>query len=97
MIFLVLIPEKVYEELNRVFGYYEERQPGLGEKFLDDWEETMNHLEKRPFIHQLQFKKYRSLQFNKFPFLIIYKVEKESILIYKLIHTKRNPYRRYKA
>lgn len=97
MIHLVLIPEQVYEELDRVFGYYEERQPGLGERFLDDWEHAMDHLEKRPYIHQIQFRKFRSIQFSRFPFLIIYKIEKESILIYKLIHAKRNPAARFKA
>ena len=68
MIFLIVIPERVYEELNRVFAYYEERQVDLGMKFLDDWENTLEHLEKRPFIHQIQFKKFRSIQFSNFPF-----------------------------
>lgn len=93
--FLVLIPEAVYEELNQVFAYYEERQTDLGVRFLDDWEETMDNLELRPFIHQIQFKQFRSVKFNRFPFLIIYKIEKQTIILYKLVHAKSDPAKRY--
>lgn len=36
MSFKVIIPEGVYEELNRVALYYEEQQKDLGVKFLND-------------------------------------------------------------
>ncbi len=97
MRFPVLIPEDVCRELEVVFTYYEERQHGFGARFLDDWESTMKHLEERPFIYQIQFKEFRSVPFNRFPFLIIYKVEEKVIVIYKLIHMKRNPARRFNS
>ncbi len=96
MRFLVIIQEDVYKELNEVFSYYEERQTDLGVKFLDDWEQAMDRLEERPFIYQVQKKQFRTIKLDRFPFLIVYKVEEGEIIIYKLIHCKKNPAKRYK-
>jgi hypothetical protein len=97
MNFLIVIPERVCEQLDSAFVYYEEKQAGLGIKFLDDWENTMDHLEKRPFIYQLKYKQFRTIQFNRFPFLVVFKIVENSIILNNIIHSKRSVARRYKA
>lgn len=97
MKFRVIVPEGVYEELNRVALYYEEQQKDLGLKFLNDWEDTMSQLSRSPLIYQKKFKEFRGIQFGRFPFLIIFELDKKEIVIYKLIHARRNPKKRFKG
>lgn len=96
MSFQVLIPESVYEELNDVASYYEQLQENLGLKFLNDWEYTMKQLSVSPLIFQKKFKQFRVIQFNRFPFLIIYEIDKLDVVVYRLIHAKRKPNKRFK-
>lgn len=96
MIYRVVIPESVYEELNGVALYYEAQQTNLGVKFLNDWESTMERLSKSPLIYQRKAKEFRSALLEHFPYLLIFEVEGSSIIIYRLIHAKRNPKRIFK-
>ena len=91
MTYRLLISGSVYEELNETTIYYEDQQANLGLKFLEGWERTIEHLSKSPLIYQKKFKQFRYIQFEQFPFLIIYEVEKRQVVIYKLIHAKRHP------
>lgn len=97
MNFVIVIPERVCKQLDSAFGYYEEKQAGLGVKFLDDWENTMEHLEKRPLIYQLKYKQFRTIQFNRFPFLVVFKIAGNSVILNNIIHSKRSTALRYKA
>jgi hypothetical protein len=96
MNFQVVIPESVYEELNDVASYYEQLQENLGVKFLNDWEYTMNQLSASPLMFQKKFKQFRVIQFSRFQFLIIYEIDKLDVVVYRLIHAKRNPNKRFK-
>lgn len=91
MIYRVVIPESVYEELNEVALYYEAQQTNLGVKFLNDWENTMERLSKSPFMYQRKIKEFRSALLEHFPYLLIFEAEGSNILIYRLIHAKRSP------
>lgn len=96
MSFKVIIPEGVYEELNRVALYYEEQQKDLGVKFLNDWEDTMSQISRSPLIYQKKFKQFRCVQFNRFSFLLVFELDKKEIVIYRLIHVRINPTKRFR-
>ncbi len=93
MIYQIIIPESVYEELNDASLYYESKQKGLGVKFVLDWEESMNQLKKSPQLFQKKHKQLRSIHLNRFPYFIIFEVEDNSIYVYRLIQDRRNPKR----
>jgi hypothetical protein len=96
MTYEVVIPENVYKELNEAAIYYEERQRALGQKFLEDWVDIMDLLVRAPLLYEKKFKEFRSIQFQTFPFLIIFEVEGKNIVLFRLIHEKRNPSKRFR-
>ena len=91
MIYQIVIPESVFEELNEATLYYEFHQKGLGLKFVLNWETTMGHLKKSPLVFQRKHKQLRSIQMSRFPYILVYEVIENKIYIYRLIHAQRNP------
>jgi toxin ParE1/3/4 len=96
MTYRIVIPDEIYEELNSAAVYYEGQQNNLGVKFLDDYENTMANLKRAPLVYQFRFKEFRGIRFARFPFVVLYEVEGKSIIIYRLIHAKRNPKKWFK-
>lgn len=52
----------------------------------------MNALANNPAAFGYLFENVRSIRVKKFPYIIFYKVDNQSINIFGIIHTKRNPY-----
>ena len=77
------------------FDYYERIQRGLGERFLDYWEEHVSIVEENPLLFQKKYKDFRQTLIKPYPYLIIYKIENNTIVIYKVIYAGRSPRKRY--
>ncbi len=97
MRYSVEILEEAFSELESISDYYEKFKKGLGENFIEDWERTLLAILKTPLGFVLFDKHFRLIQFQKFPFLVIYELRKEKIIVYRIIHIKRNPEKRIKG
>lgn len=71
--------------------WYELQQKGLGEKFIEDWETTVEYIISNPNAYQRKLKQYRHAYFKKFPYLIVYELERTNIIIYGVVNTKTHP------
>lgn len=96
MIYQILIPQSVYEELNQIALYYESNQKSLGLKFLLDWELSSIILKKSPFLFQKKHKQLRSVNLKRFPYTIVYEVEENIVYIYRVIHNRKKPKKVFK-
>lgn len=47
------------EEYSSAFHYYEEQQPGLGDKFEKETDYLMDKLKINPYLFQRKYKHYR--------------------------------------
>ena len=97
MKYSVEILEEAFSELESISDYYEKFKKGLGENFIEDWERTLLTISRTPLGFVMFNKHFRLVQFYKFPFVIIYELSKEKIIIYRIIHNKRNPDKRIKG
>ncbi|MDP2385950.1 MAG: hypothetical protein Q8M29_06245 [Bacteroidota bacterium] len=59
MIYQVIIPESLYDELKEVSEYYESKEVNLGLTFILNWENAMDELKRNPLHYQ---KKVSSLE-----------------------------------
>ena len=80
------------EELTAAALWYEQRQPGLGDDFLDDFETTL-----RRVIHDLERPRFiqgenRKLNFNRFPYAVVYEWQKDAIYLKAVMHLHRRPF-----
>ncbi len=80
------------EELEAAALWYEERQPGLGDAFLDQFERTLRRIVNEPERWRKVRGDNRQLNFHRFPFAIVYSVRADAIYIKALMHLHRRPY-----
>lgn len=80
------------EELEAAALWYEERQPGLGEVFLEQFERTLCRIVAKPERWHKFRGENRKLNFRRFPYAIVYSVRDDVIYIKAIMHLHRRPY-----
>jgi ParE toxin of type II toxin-antitoxin system, parDE len=80
------------EELEAAARWYEERQPGLGDDFLDDFELTLRRVAGDPQRPRFFREKNRKLNFNRFPYAIVYELQKDILYVKAVMHLHRQPF-----
>lgn len=80
------------EELEAASLWYEERLPGLGDAFLDEFERTLHRVATVPERWRRVRGDNRQLNFNRFPYAIIYSVRGDVIYIKAVMHLHRRPF-----
>ncbi len=84
------------DQLSEIMLWYEEQQSGLGTSFLDEFDQTIKHICDFPEAVEVRRKKYRVVKIGKFPYVIVFELNKKSIEIYSITHTSRHPGKRFK-
>jgi toxin ParE1/3/4 len=72
------------------YDWYEEQKEGLGDLFLSELSRCYTKLEKNPLFYQKLKKNYRHLVLNKFPYVLIFEIIGEEIIIFAVFHTARS-------
>jgi toxin ParE1/3/4 len=70
--------------------YYEDRQPGLGQRFYREMMGCLDWIAKNPTVPRLR-KSYRRVSLKVFPFYIAYVVERDLIWVLAVAHGARRP------
>lgn len=94
--FQIEVKEHALNQIRETFLYYEDCAEGLGEKFLQAWENAAFQLEFNPDGFQKKYKSFKQVVIRNFPYVIIFEIDKTSIIIYSIIHTSRNAKLRYR-
>ncbi len=90
-VYKIVFTSKSEEELIEAAFYYESQQKGLGYRFRDSIFLIINSIENNPFLFQRKYKQYREAPLKEFPFIVIYKIYTNEIIISAIFHTKRKP------
>jgi plasmid stabilization system protein ParE len=85
---IVVIPE-AENDIQEAFVWYEEKRIGLGCDFLLQIDAGINFISKNPKIHPSEYKGARKHIIKRFPYKIIYMIEKEKIIVLAVIHNRR--------
>lgn len=86
---VIIRPEAEYD-LKEAFSWYEDTRKGLGYDFLLQVDAGLRFIERNPEIHPAEYKETRKHLIKRFPYKIIYLIEKEKIIILAVMHTKRS-------
>ena len=87
----VTLHEDADQEIKAAIRFYELRQPGLGEIFLQRISESFASIETQPLTGQILFDDFRRRLIRQFPYSIVYRVEAERIFILAVAHWRRRP------
>lgn len=93
---LVILPI-AQREMDQALLWYESRQKGLGIEFLGYLEGYFLTLMEKPVIYQIRKKPcFRELPLKRFPFVIVYEIKENEIIIYSVFNTYQNPNKKLK-
>lgn len=78
------------------YEWYEKQQPGLGELFLKELDRCYGRISVSPALHAKIYNDFRQIIFAKFPYVLVFEVIKDEVVVYVVFHTSRNPKRKFK-
>ncbi|PRX48180.1 type II toxin-antitoxin system RelE/ParE family toxin [Salegentibacter salegens] len=78
-------------EINDAFKWYSSRNLKPGKELLKEINLIYDLLLFDPFLFKKNEQNYREVPLRKFPFLIIYRIFKDEVLIQSVFHTHQNP------
>jgi plasmid stabilization system protein ParE len=79
------------EEMNEAARFDEERSSGLGRDFLDEVERTIESIAAHPHSGRKISENIRRRILGRFPFGILYTLERDRIVIVAVMHLHRQP------
>ena len=91
--------ELAHKEYIEAYGWYEQRQKGLGDRFMDSVEKRLQQISEHPeYYGRKQNSNFREVKVANFPYIIVYEFFKQNRLIHiaAIYHSKRNPGRKYR-
>lgn len=91
MRYRVIIRPEAENDLKEAFSWYEDRRQGLGYDFLLQVDAGLKFLERNPKNFAPEYKGARKYIIKRFPYKMIYLLEKERIIVLAVIHAKRSP------
>jgi plasmid stabilization system protein ParE len=81
-------------ELSRAFDWYEEREAGLGDRLLAQYETAILRIRERPSMFPRIEGSTRRALLRRFPYGVFFRVLEDRIVVSAFFHAKREPSRR---
>lgn len=91
MAYKLEIKQEATEDVLDGFLWYEGKNEGLGSKFINEVEQSINYIANYPNHFQIRRRNYREAVLKKFPYVIIYEVFKNNIVVYSVFPCKDDP------
>lgn len=84
--------QKAREDMQKSADWYNEQQSDLGDRFLLSVVDTLRLIEANPLHYEEKYsKKFRFAQVAIFPFVVVFKIKKQLVVVNAIFHTSRNP------
>ena len=78
-------------EIEEACGWYEAQAPGLGERFMSEFEHGLKRVQEFPRAWHPIKGNIRRYRMGRFPYGILYAVEEQGILVLAVAHLHRAP------
>jgi toxin ParE1/3/4 len=79
------------DEFRDAVDWYESKTNGLGFRFTDEIDSTIERIRLNPELYPSVAEDIRKIQVNKFPFSIFYTIQDDLLVVLRLFHNKRKP------
>ncbi len=95
MSYLLVIKEEAHQDTVVAYQYYEQQQPGLGERFLEALNAAYQSITQHPanygYITEDPLKIFRDIRLKKFPYVVVYEMINDTVIVFAVFHLHRNP------
>lgn len=89
MTFRLIVKPKAEEDIEQGRGYYHAIRPQLATDFLSELDRCIDLLLSNPLRRAKEFKEVRRMHMQRFPYVISYLVELETIIVIAVTHNRR--------
>jgi len=79
------------EQAKEIEAWFEEEQPGLGEAFSRALRRCAATMETFPRSHPLVLPGVRKAVVRRFPYSLLYAIEKDEVVVLSIFHQSRDP------
>jgi plasmid stabilization system protein ParE len=87
---LILAPE-AEQDIAEAYAWYEARRVGLGEEFMTCVDACIQAICRMPQMYGVVHENYRRGLVRRFPYAVFYEYANETITVYCVFHTSREP------
>jgi len=87
----VIFSKYAKQELDDSVFYYELEYPGLGERFKEEVKRSVLRIIEYPEAWSIERGDVRKALLHKFPYKLLYSIEKDHIFIIAIAHQHRRP------
>jgi plasmid stabilization system protein ParE len=87
----VIFLDPAEEEMIAAALYYEDQTVGLGEHFVAEVQHAVQRIAEHPTANRIIKREVRRRLLRRFPFGILYRIEKDEIIIAAVMHLRRRP------
>lgn len=89
----------IRQDYDEAYKWYEDQQKGLGERFIKAVRHTIEQIILHPETYGSRSnKKFREAKVDYFPYLVVYKINRQEKILYisSIHHTKKHPRKKYR-
>ncbi len=91
MSYEVVVQLEAVLDTQEAFKWYEKKREGLGYVLIEEIEKYYKMLSKHPYHYSYINKNFRRIKVNRFPYLIIFKIDGNDVIVNSVRHAKRKP------
>lgn len=91
MTYRLVIRERAEKQIEEAYEWYEKKQIGLGDNYLDVIERSLMLIQINPKLFQFKYKNIKAIYTKQFPFGIFYIIDGDKIVVLAVFHLSRNP------
>ena len=91
MIYNLVLQSEAVIDLREAFEWYEIQQSGLGFELINEVEEVCEKICGHPLNYSVISinGRFRKIKINRFPYLVIYEIEEDKIIVSTIKHIKK--------
>jgi len=87
----IKISSSAAEDIRSAVVYYSERSPELPASFIDDFDAACSLISDSPQIGSPIGEGNRKLVMQRFPFIVIYRIDEDQVFVLAVGHQRRHP------
>ena len=91
MVYKLILKPEAENDLGEAIEYYQSKRKGLGLKFLKCVQKFFDRITKNPLHYPLKSNQFREAYIQKFPYVIIYEIIDNEIVVFSVFNTHQNP------
>jgi hypothetical protein len=88
---LLIVKSRAILMIKDAYDWYEKQKGGLGEEFLVELDLVFSKIESAPSYYGKIKGNFRQAVLKRFPYLVVYKIIRRTVIVFAVFHTKRNP------